>query len=85
MIVNSCAQRRTYINFFGLLAQRLCSLKKQYVECFERMFQNSYETIAYVEDIKLIKISKFFAHLLAIDAISWSVSIHFLFFKFKIK
>ncbi|CAF4375103.1 unnamed protein product, partial [Adineta steineri] len=32
MILDSCAQQRTYERFFGLLGQRFCLLKKEYVE-----------------------------------------------------
>jgi pre-mRNA-splicing factor CWC22 len=80
MIVDACAQQRTYKHFFGLLAQRFCSLKKENVECFKRIFQDQYETISRLENIKLRNVAKLFAHLLATDAIPWSVRIFFSFF-----
>lgn len=74
MILDSCAQQRTYERFFGLLAQRFCLLKKEYVECFEKVFQDQYEIVHRLENVKLRNVAKFFAHLLFTDAISWGVS-----------
>lgn len=73
IILDKCLRRRIYKPFFGLLAQYFCSLKHEYVECFEKMFQNQYEIIHDIECIKLRKIAKFYAHLLVNDAMSWSV------------
>lgn len=75
MILDSCAQQRTYERFFGLLAQRFCLLKKEYIECFEKVFQDQYEIVHRLENVKLRNVAKFFAHLLVTDAISWGVSI----------
>jgi pre-mRNA-splicing factor CWC22 len=44
MILDCCAQQRTYEKFFGLLAQRFCELNKMYVEPFQNMFGECYET-----------------------------------------
>jgi hypothetical protein len=76
MILDSCAQQRTYERFFGLLGQRFCSLKKEYVECFEKVFQDQYEIVHRLENVKLRNVAKFFAHLLVTDAISWGVCIY---------
>jgi len=73
MILDSCAQQRTYERFFGLLTQRFCLLKKEYVECFEKVFQDQYEIVHRLENVKLRNVAKFFAHLLFTDAISWGV------------
>jgi pre-mRNA-splicing factor CWC22 len=73
MILDSCAQQRTYERFFGLLGQRFCLLKKEYVECFEKVFQDQYEIVHRLENVKLRNVAKFFAHLLVTDAISWGV------------
>ena len=75
MILDSCAQQRTYERFFGLLAQRFCLLKKEYIECFEKVFQDQYEIVHRLENVKLRNVAKFFAHLLVTDAISWGVCI----------
>ncbi|GFU01499.1 pre-mRNA-splicing factor CWC22 homolog [Nephila pilipes] len=73
MILDCCAQQRTYEKFYGLLAQRFCQLNKIYVEPFTEIFENSYKTIHRLETNKLRNVAKFFAHLLYTDAISWNV------------
>lgn len=73
MILDSCAQQRTYERFFGLLGQRFCLLKKEYIACFEQIFSEQYDTVHRLENVKLRNEAKFFAHLLVTDAISWGV------------
>uniref|UniRef100_T1JEJ7 MI domain-containing protein n=1 Tax=Strigamia maritima TaxID=126957 RepID=T1JEJ7_STRMM len=41
MILDCCAQQRTYEKFFGLLGQRFCQLNKIYVTPFEQIFVDS--------------------------------------------
>lgn len=76
MILDCCAQQRTYEKFFGLLAQRFCQLNKIYVEPFEDIFKTAYDTIHRFETNKLRNVARFFAHLLYTDAISWMVLSH---------
>lgn len=73
MILDSCAQQRTYERFFGLLGQRFCELKKEFVECFEEIFKQQYETCHRLETVKLRNVSRFLSHLLYTDSISWGV------------
>ncbi|CAG5122552.1 unnamed protein product [Candidula unifasciata] len=73
MILDCCAQLRTYEKFFGLLAQRFCQIDKKYIEPFQRIFMEQYETIHRLETNKVRNVAKFFAHLLHTDAISWGV------------
>lgn len=73
MILDCCAQQRTYEKFFGLLAQRFCMIDKKYIEPFQNMFREQYETIHRLETNKLRNVAKFFSHLLHTDAISWEV------------
>ncbi|CAF4906281.1 unnamed protein product, partial [Rotaria magnacalcarata] len=40
IIIDSCAQRRRYEPFLDLLSERLCLLKSEYVECFEKAFHD---------------------------------------------
>ena len=49
-------------------------IDKKYIEPFQRMFQEQYDTIHRLETNKLRNVAKFFAHLLHTDAISWGVS-----------
>ncbi len=73
MILDACAQQRTYERFFGLLGQRFCELKKEFVECFEEIFKQQYETCHRLETVKLRNVSRFLSHLLYTDSISWGV------------
>ncbi|KAI0986869.1 hypothetical protein GJ496_008037 [Pomphorhynchus laevis] len=73
MILDSCAQLRTYERFFGLLAERFCSVDQVYLENFEKIFQEQYEIVHRLETVKLRNIAKFFSHLFCTDAISWGV------------
>lgn len=76
MIVDCCAQQRTYIKFFGLLAQRFCQLNPEYVTPFVEIFKNCYDTIHRFETCKLRNVAYLFSHLLHTDAISWTVLGH---------
>uniref|UniRef100_A0A2K5PTY1 Pre-mRNA-splicing factor CWC22 homolog n=1 Tax=Cebus imitator TaxID=2715852 RepID=A0A2K5PTY1_CEBIM len=82
MILDCCAQQRTYEKFFGLLAGRFCMLKKEYMESFESIFKEQYDTIHRLETNKLRNVAKMFAHLLYTDSLPWSVTICFLLFIF---
>ncbi|XP_012260342.2 pre-mRNA-splicing factor CWC22 homolog isoform X1 [Athalia rosae] len=73
MFLDCCAEMRTYEKFFGLLAGRFCSINKIYVTPFEQIFKDSYDTIHRLDTNKLRNVSKFFAHLLFTDSISWEV------------
>ncbi|XP_043256527.1 pre-mRNA-splicing factor CWC22 homolog [Colletes gigas] len=73
MFLDCCAEMRTYEKFFGLLAGRFCAINKMYVTPFEQIFRDSYHTIHRLDTNKLRNVSKFFAHLLFTDSISWEV------------
>ncbi|XP_076277230.1 pre-mRNA-splicing factor nucampholin [Lasioglossum baleicum] len=73
MFLDCCAEMRTYEKFFGLLAGRFCAINKIYVTPFEQIFRDSYHTIHRLDTNKLRNVSKFFAHLLFTDSISWEV------------
>lgn len=77
MIVDCCAQQRTYENFYGLLAERFCRLRKEFQEAFERIARDTYNTIHRFEITKLRNMARLVAHLLSTDAISWEVRIDF--------
>ena len=76
MVVDCCAQQRTYIKFYGLLAQRFCALNAEYAEPFTDIFKSCYDTIHRFETNKLRNVAKLFGHLLITDAISWNVLSH---------
>lgn len=55
------------------ISQRFCQIDKKYIEPFQQIFIEQYETIHRLETNKLRNVAKFFAHLLYTDAISWGV------------
>ncbi|VDM46559.1 unnamed protein product [Toxocara canis] len=73
MIVDCCAQQRTYESFYGLLAERFCRLRKEFQEAFERIARDTYNTIHRFEITKLRNMARLVAHLLSTDSISWEV------------
>jgi pre-mRNA-splicing factor CWC22 len=72
MIVECCAQERTYLRFYGLLGARFCFLNKAYQNCFDECFMRQYATIHRLETNKMRNVAKFFAHLMCQDALPWS-------------
>uniref|UniRef100_F6R2U8 Pre-mRNA-splicing factor CWC22 homolog n=1 Tax=Ciona intestinalis TaxID=7719 RepID=F6R2U8_CIOIN len=76
MIIDCASQQRTYEKFFGLLGGRFCLLKKEFMEQFETLFKEQYDTIHRLETNKLRNVAKFFAHLLHSDSLPWSVLSH---------
>lgn len=73
MFLDCCAEQRTYEKFYGLLAQRFCTINKIYIPPFEEIFKDTYATIHRLDTNRLRNVSKFFAHLLFTDAIGWDV------------
>ncbi|XP_054742636.1 pre-mRNA-splicing factor CWC22 homolog [Anastrepha obliqua] len=73
MFLDCCAEQRTYEKFYGLLAQRFCSINKIYIAPFEDIFKDTYQTTHRLDTNRLRNVSKFFAHLLFTDAIGWDV------------
>lgn len=78
MVLDCCAQQRTYEKFFGLLAQRFCNLTigRKYIEHFQQIFKDTYDTVHRLDTNKLRNVAKFFGHLLFTDAIAWTVFEH---------
>ncbi|KFD66901.1 hypothetical protein M514_02378 [Trichuris suis] len=71
MILDCCAQQRTYEKFFGLMAERFCRLKQEYQHHFESLFKDVYLAVHRFEITKLRNSARLFAHLLFTDSISW--------------
>lgn len=44
MILDCCAQQRTYEKFFGLMAGRFCAINLKYVAPFQNIFKDTYDT-----------------------------------------
>ncbi|KAF5179585.1 Pre-mrna-splicing factor cwc22-like protein [Thalictrum thalictroides] len=71
MLLECCSQERTYLRFYGLLGQRFCMIHKIHQENFDKSFVQQYLMIHRLETNKLRNVAKFFAHLLATDALPW--------------
>lgn len=76
MVIDCCAQQRTYIKFYGLLAQRFCALSDEYVDPFSEIFKSCYDTIHRFETNKLRNVAKLFAHLFYTDSLDWNLLGH---------
>ena len=71
MLIECCMQERTYLRFYGLLAQRFAALIEVYRETFLRCFVEKYTKIHRYQTNQLRNIAKLFAHLLFTDTIDW--------------
>ena len=72
MIQECACQERSYMKYFGLTSQRLCIVRKPYMDAAEGCFRDSFATIHRLESNKLRNAARYFAHLLYSDAIPWS-------------
>lgn len=73
MIVDCCVQERTYLKFYGLLAQRFCSIDDIYKKFFFRLFVDNYTVVHRFTTAKIRNLAKVFSHLLLTDALDWHV------------
>ncbi|CEM07635.1 unnamed protein product [Vitrella brassicaformis CCMP3155] len=76
MLIDCCAQERTFQRFFALQGERLCRINQVYQEAFAECFVKQYQTVHRLETNKLRNTAKFFAHLIYTDALPWTVLIH---------
>ncbi|KAI9891789.1 MAG: pre-mRNA-splicing factor cwc22 [Vezdaea aestivalis] len=73
MVVDCCAQEKTYSKFYGLIGERFSKLNGLWTDLYEQAFTKYYDTIHRYETNKLRNIAHFFGHLLGTDAIGWHV------------
>jgi pre-mRNA-splicing factor CWC22 len=73
MIVDACSQERTYRRFYGSMGHRLCNLHRKWQDYFEQCFNEYYTTIHRLETSRLRNVATFFGHLLATDALPWTL------------
>ncbi|PIC45933.1 hypothetical protein B9Z55_005790 [Caenorhabditis nigoni] len=73
MLVDCCAQQRTYERFYGMLIERFCRLRLEYQQCFEKLCQDTYATVHRIDITKLRNLARLVAHLLSTDAIEWKI------------
>lgn len=75
MIIECCAQERTYTRFYGLIGERICKVHRSWSDMFVDAFRRTYDTIHRYETNRLRNVAKFFSSLLASDAIPWVKSL----------
>ncbi|CAI5443810.1 unnamed protein product [Caenorhabditis angaria] len=73
MLVDCCAQQRTYERFYGMLIERFCRLRLEYQQMFEQIARDSYATVHRFDITKLRNLARLVAHLLVTDAIDWKI------------
>ncbi|KAI9224525.1 hypothetical protein BC828DRAFT_373192 [Blastocladiella britannica] len=71
MVLDCCAQERTYKKFHGLIAERLCKLRRSWSDLFAQAFQEKYAIVHRFESTPLRNQARLFAHLFATDAVHW--------------
>ncbi|KAG2192604.1 hypothetical protein INT46_004199 [Mucor plumbeus] len=72
MIIECCSQERTYLKYYGLMAERFCKMNRLWVENFNTAFNEVYETIHRYETNRLRNIGKLFSHLFSTDSLPWT-------------
>ena len=72
MIQECACQERSYMKYFGLTSQRLCAIRKPYMDSAEVIFRESFATVHRLESNKLRNAARYFAHLFYSDAIPWT-------------
>lgn len=72
MIIECCSQERSYSSFYGLVGERFSRLNRVWTDAFEEAFRTYYSTIHRYETNRLRNIARFFGHMFASDAISWT-------------
>jgi pre-mRNA-splicing factor CWC22 len=73
MIIECCTQERTYLRYFGHLAQRFCKLSPMFKKLFEKCFEKQYLLAHRLETNMIRNVAKLYALLIGSDAISWEV------------
>uniref|UniRef100_A0A0N4Z261 MI domain-containing protein n=1 Tax=Parastrongyloides trichosuri TaxID=131310 RepID=A0A0N4Z261_PARTI len=73
MIVDACAQQRSYENFYGNLAARFCNLKQEFQNCFEEIAKNAYTNVHRFPITQLRNVAFLVSHLLFTNSINWDV------------
>jgi pre-mRNA-splicing factor CWC22 len=72
MLIECCSQERSFLKYYALLAGRFCMIARPYQEAFDAAFAQQYAGIHRLETGRLRNVGKFFAHLLAADALPWT-------------
>lgn len=72
MVIECASQERTYLKYYGLMAERFCKMNRTWVDNFTTCFEEVYNTIHRYETNRLRNIGKLFAHLFNTDSLPWT-------------
>ncbi|CAO3619738.1 unnamed protein product [Mucor hiemalis] len=72
MVIECASQERTYLKYYGLMAERFCKMNRVWVDNFTTCFEEVYNTIHRYETNRLRNIGKLFAHLFNTDSLPWT-------------
>lgn len=73
MVLQCCSEEKTYIPFYGLVAERLIKINEKWEDVFMEVFAEIYSTSHMFELSRLRNIAKFFAHILSTNVLPWDV------------
>ena len=73
MILECSMMERIYQNFFGLLAERFCSVDDMYKELFMQAFVTRYSNVFKEEANKIRNLAHLFGHLFYRKALDWKI------------
>ena len=63
MLIECCANEKSFQRHYGLMGQRLCLMNRDYRAAFCTAFAEQYDTVHRLETNKLRNVAKFFSHL----------------------
>ncbi|ORZ01211.1 armadillo-type protein [Syncephalastrum racemosum] len=72
MVIECCSQERTFLKFYGLIAERFCKMNRVWGDLFIQCFEEVYNTVHRYETNRLRNIAKLFAHLFYTDSLAWT-------------
>ncbi|KAI8333434.1 MIF4G-domain-containing protein [Chlamydoabsidia padenii] len=72
MIIECCSQERTYLKFYGLMAERFCKMSRVWLDNFGQAFNETFETVHRYETNRLRNIAKLFGHIFFTDSLPWT-------------
>ncbi|KAI8084534.1 MIF4G-domain-containing protein [Halteromyces radiatus] len=72
MIIECCSQERTYLKFYGLMAERFCKMSRVWADNFIKAFEETFETVHRYETNRLRNIAKLFGHVFFTDSLPWT-------------
>jgi pre-mRNA-splicing factor CWC22 len=72
MIIECCSQERSYLKFYGLLAERFAKINPIWSDAFLASFSTVYLNIHRLETNRIRNVAKLFGHMLSTDALPWN-------------